>query len=229
MALRIGDNNTAATVARVKLRVGVASVEPGVQTTVVVAAAEIAYVDLTLSVLVDTNGRYKLVNDAVALPDAARIRTEKPFAHAVVAAETAELSFSHPSTDVLGATDVFSRVVGFSRLFADAVAETDAQVFSVEKPLSDTFTTPHFEVFDHQKLLVDGVAMNDGMEAVDGFGIALTRGVSNVAQVGDAKTLSFMRSRVESISPQDAGSLRSQGYCDFSYFAEDYVGAALAF
>ena len=27
----------------------------------------------------------------------------------------------------------------------------------------------------------------------------------------------------------DAGDLRSQGYCDFTYFAEDYVGASRIF
>jgi hypothetical protein len=84
-------------------------------------------------------------------------------------------------------------------------------------------------VFDHQKLVVDGVAMNDGLEAQDGFGIALTRGISNVTLVSDSRTLSFTGSRVESVAVQDSGYLRSQGYCDFSYFAEDYVGVALTF
>lgn len=229
MALRIGENNTTASVTPIKLRVGVAAVEPTVGTTFVLPAADIAYVDLTLSVLVDTNGFYKLFGDTYGVADAARIRASKPFAHVVAASEDSVFLFGKVSADSVNTADVFSRVVDFNRLFEDTIVESETQVFSVGKPLADTFTTPHFEVFDHQKLLVDGVAMNDGMEAVDGFGIALTRGVSNVTLVGDAKTLSFTGSRVESISTQDAGSLRSQGYCDFSYFAEDYVGAALAF
>ena len=33
----------------------------------------------------------------------------------------------------------------------------------------------------------------------------------------------------ESLSVTDSGSLRSQGYCDFTYFAGDYVGASATF
>ncbi len=247
MGVRTSLGEARATPSRVKLRVGIVAVDPAVEassvqpsaalaahqpvvaTQSIVAAANVAYIDLTLSVLVDTNGFYKLFGDVFGAADALSIRSTKSAADSVSTSEGSVFSFGKARADSFEPTDVFSRVVDYNRLFEDTVDESETQVFSVGKPLSDTFATSHFEVFDHQKLLVDGVAMNDGMEAVDGFGIALTRGVSNVALVGDANALSFATSRVESISTQDAGSLRSQGYCDFSYFAEDYVGASLAF
>ena len=247
MGIRVGEIIASAAVSREKLRVGVvvadpvvsaaltfarsqtSAVEPIATVSYVLAAADVAFVDLKLGVVVDTNGFYKLFGDTFGAVDAARLRVSKAFADGNSTSDDSVFAFTKARADTVEPSDVFARVVEFNRLFEDEVEQAEAQAFSVDKPLSDTFTTPHFEVFDHQKLLVDGVAMNDGMEAVDGFGIALTRGVSNVTLVADAKALRFATSRVESITTQDAGSLRSQGYCDFSYFAEDYVGASLAF
>jgi hypothetical protein len=247
MGVRTSLGEASASTTRVKLRIGVAAVELAAQTSgaqpnatitsaqpivaiqSVVAAVDIAYIDLTLSVLVDTNGFYKLFGDSTAASDAISLRSTKAAVDSVATSEVSVLSFGKSRSDNIVPVDVFSRIVGFNRSFVDAVTELEAQTLSVTKPLADTFTTPHAEVFAHQKSFVDGVAMNDGMEAVDGFGIALTRGVSNVTLVGDTKSLSFSTSRVESVAAQDSGSLRSQGYCDFSYFAEDYVGVALTF
>lgn len=230
MGARVSLGLTSASTGLVKLRVGVVAAENAAASIQrVVPATQIAYLDLTLSVLVDTNGFYKLFGDTYSVADAARISASKPFADAVATSEDSVFSFGKAAADTATPSDDFSRVVDFNRLFDDSVGESEVQVFSVDKVLGDDFTTPHYEVFDHQKLVVDGVAMNDGMEAVDGFGIALTRGVSNVTLVGDNSALSFGAFRVESISTQETGYLRSQGYCDFSYFAEDYVGAAQAF
>jgi len=44
-----------------------------------------------------------------------------------------------------------------------------------------------------------------------------------------ASTVAFARAFTETTSATDAGSLRSQGYADFTYFAEDYVGASRTF
>lgn len=229
MGIEVNNNDTSAAVSRVRPRVSVAAVDPVVGVQYVAPATSIAYIDLAVGVFVDTNGFYKLLAETFLVTDTAVVRSTKPFTDSVTTAEDSVYALTKPQVDNLNLADVFSRVVGFNREFVETVTEADDQSFSVAKALAETFTTPHTEVFDHQKLLADGVAMNDGMEAEDGFGIALTRGISNVTMVSDNRTLSFTGSRVESVAVQDSGSLRSQGYCDFSYFAEDYVGVALTF
>lgn len=229
MGIEFNNNDTSAVVSRINPRVSIAAVDPVVGTRYVVPASSIAYVDLAAGVFVDSSGFYKLLADSFSVADKATVQATKPRADSVVVAEDSVYSLTKPQVELLSLPDVFSRVVEFNREFVESVTETDDQSFSVAKPLADSFTTAHVEVFANQKLLVDGVSMNDGMEAVDGYGIALTRGVSNVTLVADNRTFSFMGSRVESVAVQDSGSLRSQGYCDFSYFAEDYVGVTLTF
>lgn len=247
MGIRVNTNDASAEVSRAKPRVGIVSVNLVADASAVIAAAhttsvtpsiteyhvtpvtQIAYIDLVAGIFVDYNGFYKLLADTFSVVDAASLQITKPRADLVTTTENSVYALTKLQTDTLTLADVFSRIAGYNRTFVETVAEADDQSFSVAKVLAELFTTSHTEVFDHQKLLTDGVAMNDGMEANDGFGIALTRGISNVTMVADSRTLSFTGSRVESVAVQDSGSLRSQSYCDFSYFAEDYVGVALTF
>jgi hypothetical protein len=82
---------------------------------------------------------------------------------------------------------------------------------------------------DYQKNIADGFAMNDGSEAVDGSTYSFHKGISNVAFVGDVRSLIFAASRVESVSVADAGLVAAQSYSDPTYFAEDYVGVSQSF
>lgn len=247
MGIRTGWSDATTSVSRTRLRVGLVVVDPFVSVTparpavsvagahpaaavqCVLAATSVAYVDLTLGVVVDTNGFYKLFGDTVGVADVANLAVSKSAADQVALADGSVRDTIKALADTSTADDFFSRIVGYARAFADARAISDSAVFATDKPLTDDASVVHAEVFSHAKLLADGVAMNDGMEAVDGFGIALTRSVSNVTLVADAADLSFTRSSVESVVTADAGALRSQGYCDISYFAEDYVGASRAF
>ena len=47
--------------------------------------------------------------------------------------------------------------------------------------------------------------------------------------VTDGDVLDFGKRPSDTTSMTDAGSLRSQGYCDFTYFQEAYVGASRTF
>ena len=60
---------------------------------------------------------------------------------------------------------------------------------------------------------------------------AATRAFTDTAGVSEALALTLGRnpSLSDTTSIADAGSLISQGYCDFSYFADDYVGTSRTF
>lgn len=247
MGVRVSNNDASTEVSRAKPRVGVVSVNLVVDQTAVLAAASvasaqpvvaeyhvtpvtrIAYVDLLAGVFVDYDGFYKLLAESFTVADVISLTTGKTNTDAVLTADSKVFVVTKPQTDAVSTADVFSRIVGYSRALTELTSTADSDVLNVGKVLAETFSSPDTNIFAHQKLLADGIAMNDGMEAQDGFGIALTRGISNVTMVADSRTLSFTGSRVESVAVQDSGSLRSQGYCDFSYFAEDYVGVALTF
>lgn len=56
-----------------------------------------------------------------------------------------------------------------------------------------------------------------------------TRAFSDSSGVTDNDVLSYGKRPSDTISMTDVGSLRSQGFSDFTYFAEDYVGASRTF
>jgi hypothetical protein len=117
----------------------------------------------------------------------------------------------------------------FIRNFSDtiSVADVDSRVFTL--PKTEQIFVADTDNIDYQKNIADGFAMNDGSEAVDGSTYSFHKGISNVAFVGDVRSLIFAASRVESVAVADAGLLLVQDYCDLSYFAEDYVGLLQSF
>ncbi len=58
---------------------------------------------------------------------------------------------------------------------------------------------------------------------------AYSRTFSDSFGVTDGDVLNFGKRPLDTIPITDAGSLRSQGYCDFTYFEGDYVGASRTF
>ena len=133
--------------------------------------------------------------------------------------------FSKQVTDLFGAVDLFTRVVGFVRSFEDSAAASDTAVFVAGKGLDEVPVLHDTDIrFAGTKALTDdGVVVESIAKAfspaphTDSFATldqySLTPGVV----------------KTDTASITDTGSLRSQGYCDFSYFAEDYVGASRTF
>jgi hypothetical protein len=58
---------------------------------------------------------------------------------------------------------------------------------------------------------------------------APVREVSDSVTVSDITLLSIGKGFADTMSLSDAGSIRMQNYCDFSYFDEDYVGTSATF
>lgn len=56
-----------------------------------------------------------------------------------------------------------------------------------------------------------------------------SKNLSDNGGIIDAQVVQFTKVSSDSGVTADSGSLRSQGYCDFTYFAEDYVGASRTF
>lgn len=104
-----------------------------------------------------------------------------------------------------GSSDQFSRVVAFTRKFTDSAAATDAAIRNCGKPLAD----PIF--ISDRSVLTTTKPFAEAMSVTESFAKASNKVASDAMGV------------------TDSGSLRSQGYVDFSYFAEDYVGDSRTF
>jgi len=75
----------------------------------------------------------------------------------------------------------------------------------------------------------DSVGLNDSAESFDGLNTQFVKSVSNVAFVSDNEILAFSITKANTVSTSDIGALVNQGYCDFTYFATDYIGETRVF
>ena len=134
-----------------------------------------------------------------------------------------EIQFVKQRTDTtfLGDSIYIQRV--YIRDFSHAAATADDALFAVWKTLSDTSGA------SDSTNRVTGKHIYDMPVAADTLAFAFTSARTDSAFFGDVNEVAFNKTLLELTSTADTGSLRSQGYCDFTYFAEDYVGASRIF
>ena len=189
----------------------------------------------------------KGIQNVVFVPDATTQSAAKALADAATPLDVIAKSLSRPLADVFNMADdetvaalkglsdsvtmqdTVATLLLFIRNFSDIVTVADDDTWVLNVPKFDQITVADLDNIDYQKNIADGFAMNDGSEAVDGSTYSFSKGISNVAFVGDVRSLIFATSRVESVSMPDAGLVAAQNYCDPTYFAEDYVGVSQSF
>ena len=93
-----------------------------------------------------------------------------------------------------------------AKLLTDSAAAADFMSLIVSLAKSDTVTT------------ADQIAL-DPQKSVTGDSVTST----------DTTAKSALKSLTDSNTTSDSGYLYSQGYCDITYFAEDYVGTSRTF
>jgi hypothetical protein len=175
----------------------------------------------------------------------------------VNAAESIFLTRAKQNEDTSGVTE--NAVFEFGKNRSDASLIAEFSVFSIGKSLSEAPIATESIAFSGGKSLTDssivvdtdtlaiGKTLSDSSTLADdpAFDIskALTEqpGVAELAALGSSKTFadggittdspvkSIGKDFADSSTFEDDGSLRSQGYCDFDYFSEDYVGQSRTF
>jgi hypothetical protein len=172
----------------------------------------------------------KLLQDAPQVLDLVAKVLSRPLADTFGMTDDETVAALKGLSDSVTMQDTVATLLIFTRNFSDTVATPDLRTTTfVPATRVEQISVADVGSMEYQKNLADGFAMNDGSEAVDGSIYSFSKGISNVAFVGDAKSLIFAASRVESVSVADAGLLSVQDYCDLSYFAEDYVGLSQSF
>ena len=112
---------------------------------------------------------------------------------------------------------------------------TDDNVVSITKFLNDqTFVTDDLDgeasAEDDQEIAFVKTRTDIGV-ASDTFNrtVVYLRDFTENGGATESAVKLTTKFRSDSGAVSDSGDLRSQGYCDFTYFAEDYVGASRAF
>lgn len=229
MGAKLSGGTSTASVSVVRARASVTATGLNAASTAATPAADVAYILLTFDAALDTSGRYKYLPEIVVVSDAVQKLVQKATQDSVSMTDAVALSTTLGLTDSVSLTETFLATLVFIRDFADSVAVTDQTTFGLEKQLAETVSLAETLQYTFDKYLSDGVAIGDSFEATDGLLYAFSKYVSNVVFVQDSVALYPSKVFSDMIPVQDAGSLRSQGYCDFSYFAEDYVGASRTF
>lgn len=171
----------------------------------------------------------KSLTDTTTATDAVALGVDKPTHEVIYTTEHAVYDLGKALSDSVAFSDVVYAVRLFERTFEDALSAPDYQIWAVSKGLADAVTTPEAVVFTHNKLLTDGFALNDLADIGDGITFLLVQNIANVALISDNSTRQLAKSRTETLSVTDSGSLVNQDYCDLTYFAEDYVGSSRSF
>jgi hypothetical protein len=232
MGIRVTGNTTASSLRVVKPRVSVSAVLAGASASAVTPAVDVSYILLNTSAFLDTTGQFKYVPEIVVVSDAVALAVAKQFADTVDATTTVDdltLQVVKGLNDSVSFTEVFVAVRVFTREFADYVAPTDRPYKTTSKPFADTYSISDVARPALTKRVFDGVGINDSLDATDGSLFVFAKGVTNIVFAVDTKVFSHNKPFGDMIGASDEGSLVLQNYCDFTYFAEDYVGELRTF
>lgn len=115
------------------------------------------------------------------------------------------------------------QTISFTKSLDHVPVVSDADFIIYGKPLSELPTVADL-------LQVSYVtARSDSFAVSDAAGITLSTIKTESTIVSDVVLRVIQNAYSETPTLSDAGSLRSQGYAEFDYFAEDYVGESRAF
>jgi hypothetical protein len=206
-----------------------ASISLKADTTYVVPVAAVDYIYMRAVPALDASGRFRIIFESATVTDQSNFLLSKPRAHSVALSDDSFIDAGKALADTASIGDSLSALLLFLREFSDTTSVADATSLVITYPRQEGVVIAEDEAFNTTKLIVDGFAMNDDADAIDGLQHSIGKGISNVAFANDSSSLIFAASRVESVSVPDAGLVLAQGYAELSYFAEDYVGVSQSF
>ena len=172
-------------------------------------------------------------SDTVTLSDGTafsfgKLLTDNPFV-----SDAQARNFGKYVVDAFGATDAVTRR-DFGKAAFDMANASDALAKSIGAVLpgitaSATDTTAR----TFGKFLASSVTSTDDLDGEatteDDQEIQFFKVLNHITGAADTKALSFEKILTHTASFSDIGSLRSQNYSNFEFFAEDYVGESRTF
>lgn len=111
----------------------------------------------------------------------------------------------------------------------------DAYTHALTKAFFETpsLTSVLYRQVDYVRAFTDTATVTDDLDGaasiLDDQELQFVKDRTNTFSAAESKSLGSGKPFFETTSATDAGSIRSQGFSDFSFFAEDFVGASRTF
>ena len=173
------------------------------------------------------------LTDSFAALDALTRVVVKQLTDPTVAQDTLTKGTGKTTADAVGADEILLRQFGAAR--TDTAVPTDLYASSLARFLTDAvaFSDTVVPSVQFQRAFQDASNATDDVDGLasilDDQEILFEKTNNNTLFVAESDVLSTGKVLGDAASFADAGSLRSQGFADFTYFAEDYVGASRTF
>lgn len=210
-------------------RATTSAVIPSANLSYVVPVSAIAYIELAVGLEVDETGRYRYITDATGVVDSAALGfNKKADSDSFGLSDLYVLGADKGISDTATMLDSVVTVLVFLRQFDDVANLSDTKTLLISPAYSDSVSTSETQVFSVSKVLADSFALND-LSDVGGPTWDFSDYTNNAVSTSDSTVLTQDKGYSDSLSTADSGTLISQGYCDLTYFAEDYVGYNFTF
>ena len=147
--------------------------------------------------------------------------------------DTPAKSFGRSAADAGSVTD--TRVSTFTSVRGETTAAQDAYTRSLTKAFFETPLTSDvlYSQVDYVRAFTDTATVTDDLDGsasiLDDQELQFVKDRTNTFSAAESKSLGLEKLFLETPSVTDAGSLLSQGFADFNFFAEDFVGASRTF
>jgi hypothetical protein len=180
---------------------------------------------------IDTKAVCKGQADHVGVNDLATVSLQKAgvdFAGVTDQAATYLVKYLHETVtftdDLDGSASILDdQKIIFFKVLGDVYALFDKTALDVGKSISEGAS-----VFDASMAFLDK-RVADVAGVSDSKALSLAKQANDAAGFSDVKQVQVGKGAQDAAGVGDSGSLRMQGYCEFSYFAEDYVGESRTF
>jgi len=214
------------------MNIGVSINPLGASVAYVVPVSQLSYIELVVSARLDVSGLVRYITEVAVVQDAAAKTLSKPFADAIAPpTDAAARQVQKAIADSVTMNDELTRFLVYIRDLADAVSVPDTETRQVfPGPEVDEIGVADQRTAAISKAISDAVALNDSSEAGDGSTYSFAKYINNVVISGDnLASVVLTKVLADTAGTADSGLVVVQGYCDLTYFAEDYVGVSSSF
>jgi hypothetical protein len=207
------------TIPRIRAAISAVQVRAAAAVPVMAAAVQVPYIvyNYVLGVFV----KFLTRTDRVTIASDTELSMTKPFADQYTAADFPDVVPNKRLPDGVEAADALSPFQIGKGLFENPKIEDGA--YFAEDYTDVGYTIVSFRL-SFTKAQAETVTATDA-----GVVLGTTLGPTDTATMADTVVFAANLGIVDAASIADSGSIRMQDYCDFTYFAEDYVGEARTF
>jgi hypothetical protein len=150
------------------LRASITTIDPVVSVTAQTPAVDIDYVLLTVSVVLDASGRFRIVFDAVAVTESLSLAITKGFLDTALVTDAPVFATTHSVFDSVLAQEAFDRQVDFLRSFTDTAVAQELIAKEITRPdVTDFVSVADQQVLTPGKGLADAVLLLEGIDRFD--------------------------------------------------------------